>query len=188
MHSQTFVPPIFPPCYFTPLLQHTTVQSIAFRKETLCTSFRKCYAILPQIAWELTVSTHLIQSPYCFDSYKPQIIIHAHLTHFALCWLTTLLFPSFPRPTFWQWHWSPHKVDINNSLIQERSNLISVYCVNITDNYAWFQDIPVPMYPVLLYLIDFSTISNLCNIFIPLRLCFVKLSSCLRDCNRHDDW
>ena len=25
--------------------------------------------------------------------------------------------PSFPCPTFGQWHWSPHNVDINNSLI-----------------------------------------------------------------------
>ena len=33
----------------------------------------------------------------------------------------------------------------------------------------------VPMYPVLLYLIDFRTIFNLCNVFISLQLCFLKL-------------
>ena len=33
----------------------------------------------------------------------------------------------------------------------------------------------VPMDPVLLYLIVFSTIFNLCNVFISLRSCFVKL-------------
>ena len=54
------------------LFQPTTVQSIAFRK-TLCTNLEICHTILPQTAEELTDTTHLIQFPCNFDSYKPQL-------------------------------------------------------------------------------------------------------------------
>ena len=39
-----------------------------------------------------------------------------------------------------------------------------------------------------IFSLDCSTIFNLCKVSICLQSCFVEISSCLRDCNGHDDW
>ena len=102
-------------------------------------------------------------------------------------------FPSFLHPTFRQWHWSPHNVDINNSSIhgsQFRKEVISYWYI-VSKSLIIMPDFSMYLYQCilfLLYLIDFSMIFNLCNMFISLQSCFVKLSSHLRDCNRQDDW
>ena len=126
-----FSPSLFPPHYFKSLLQHTTTHSIAFRN-TLWMSLDKCHAILPQIASELTVNTHLVQSPYRSNSSKPQIVIQAHLTYFCTMLISHTTLPGFPHPTFRQWHWSPDDVDINNSLIhgsQFRKEVVSYWFI-----------------------------------------------------------
>ena len=55
-----------------------------------------CYIIL--IEEELTSSTHLIQCPCHFDSLTHPISLRHALTHFAKCWLVTLLFQVFHGP------------------------------------------------------------------------------------------
>ena len=43
------------------------------------------------------------------------------------------------------------------------------------------------MDPVLFNPIDYDTIPNVCTVILCLRLCFVKINSHLRDCNRQVD-
>ena len=54
-------------------------------------------------------------------------------------------------------------------------------------NCNYMQHILALMYPIFLCLTDVNTNSNLCDVFIPLQLYFVKLDSLLRDCTSHDD-
>ena len=130
------------------------------------------------------MSSWLLQAP---------TINQAHLTHFAPCWLATLLFQVFCIPissndiglhTMWILI-TPQFMVLNSEkkVISHRLIMSKITCI-----YAWFHYILVPMHPVLLYLIDYSTIFNSCKVSISLQSCFVKLSSHLRDCNRHDDW
>ena len=73
-------------------------------------------------------------------------------------------------------------------MIQGTHNLISFHHVKITYICTCFLHISVPMNPVLFIAIDYDTILNLCTVFLCLWSHFVKIDSCLRDCNRPVDW
>ena len=60
---------------------------------------------------------------------------------------------SFPHPTFWQWYWSPHKVDINNSLIHGswfRKEVIS-YQFIVSKSLIIMPDFSIYLYQCILF-------------------------------------
>ena len=79
------------------------------------------------------------------------------------------IFPSFPQPTFWQWHWSPHNMDINNSSINGswfRKEVIS-YQFIASKSLVIMPNFSAYLHQCILFLlclIDFNTNSNLCNV------------------------
>ena len=101
-------------------------------------------------------------------------------------------FPGFLQPTFRQWHWSPHNVDNNNSLIHGshfKKEVISYQLVAskslvIIPHFCISLHQCILFYYVSLILTPFP----IYVMFYSFTITLVKLSSCLRDCNRHDNW
>ena len=107
------------------------------------------------------------------------IINQAHLTHFAPCWLATLLFQVFHIPfsdndiglhTMWIFI-TPRFMVLDSG---RYVHLITFHYVKIMYICTCFLHISVPMNPVLFNPIDYDTIFNLCTVFLYLRVVFCE--------------
>ena len=90
------------------------------------------------------MSFWLLQAP----NYHPSTL---DTLHTLLIGHTT--FPSFSHPTFQQWHWSPHKVDINNSLIHGsrfRKEVISYWFI-VSKSLIIMPDFSINLYQCILF-------------------------------------
>ena len=102
-------------------------------------------------------------------------------------------FLSLLWPTFWQWHWSPHHMDIYNSQIHGSwfGKQVISHCIIMSKSPVLRHGFSICLHQNALFYffsLDCSTIFNLCKVSICLWSCFVEISSHLRDCNGHDDW
>ena len=194
VYSQTFI--FFSICISTSLFLHllfqlNTLQSIALEKLYVpILKYVMLYYLKLHMNWQsvLTLSSSHVILTLKGPNYQPGTL---DTLHTMLIGHTT--FPSFLHPTSWQWHWSPHNVDINNSSIHGswfRKEVIS-YQFIMSKSLIIMPDFSMYCTNLSCFIMSnwsYHSFSIYITFFISLRSCFVKLSSHLRDCNGQDDW
>ena len=128
-----------------------------------------CHTLLPQNC--LRINSQYSPCPVPVSLWTWQTQTYHPSTFDTICNMLTdyTNFPKFPQPSFQQWHWSPHNMDMNNSsihgsqfrkeaisyqFIASKSLVIILISVHTCIDVSYF----------LLCLIDFNTLSNLCDV------------------------
>ena len=96
------------------------------------------------------------------------------LDTFCTMLISHTTFPSFPHPIFWQWHWSPHNVDIYNSQIHG----------------SWFREYGISYHFVmsqsLIFVHAFSIYLYQCILFYSIQLIITQFSIYVRFLSVYD--
>ena len=136
--------------------------------KTLCASLAMCHALLLQnclrIRSVLTSSSSHVVVNLLAPHYHPSTFdtIHNMLNGYNI-------FPSFPWPTFQQWHWSPHNMDINNPwfmVLKSEKDIISYQFVASKSLIIILKSSTYSHQCILLLLclIDFTKNSSFCDV------------------------